>query len=268
MKNVVANLYCRKSLLLVLTLLFSAGQGYAAGKTTGQLPQLAVSSLSDVISPQHLDMSKWPLFRLGILSLAGGGLVMLMGDMAQSLWFTGLGSVLTTCGVVFCVGKVISSPDAGSKEVKINGDEIVIYDNDGDYQLGHIIGAESYYPSSMKVVSADGMQDTVEAKQIKHVVDLSDKHFKTLDKLLVQHLLRDGDVESMKLLVGAVIAFKHNDKNYLDTVSGVKITDDGRVELIIESSSRRKVVISIDSKGKPVLDGDLRGDLKAVIFLP
>ena len=70
---------------------------------------------------------------------------------------------------------------------------------------------------------------------------------------------------SHELLDSAVIAFEHEGTNYLETFSGRLQTDNGGVELIIESSNSREIVISVDSEGKPVLNGE---PLQAVIFLP
>ena len=291
MKNLVTNLYCRKSLLLVLTLLFGAGQVYAAGKAGGQSPRLAVSTLSEVMSLQPLDKSKWPMLRLGILSLIGGTGVILTGDMAQSMWFTGLGVAVTACGVFFCVGKALGlevergvkksnvtlsdtrisgigiKASHRVKKVRIRDHDIVIYESDGDYELGLIDMAESDDLSRTTVASADGVKDTIKLKQIRHVLDLIDNFFNGLDEqatlgVSLFKLIRDAPHE---FLDNAVVAFERNGKSYLNTFSGIQHTEDGGVSLAIKYSSSGEIVIDVDSEGKPVLDGE---PLQAVIFLP
>ena len=294
MKNLVTGLYCQKSLLLAITLLFVAGQVHATGKAGGQLPRLAVSSVTEAMNmtPPVEKSTHLPLFGLGAGSLIGGTVTMLIGNMEQSLWFTGLGAFLTACGIVFCVGKAMDIKSLiRVKEMRGN---VFIYESDGDYQLGLSDAEDSKYASSsdfslkfstggakhirrakystsrlISVVSPDGTKHDIDVEQIRHVFDLNDNYFKMLDEQATigseqypLDFLRDT---SHEFLDNAVIAFEHEGTNYLETFSGRLQTDNGGVELIIESSNSREIVISVDSEGKPVLNGE---PLQAVIFLP
>ena len=291
MKNAIIKLCCRKSLLLALTLLCGAGQGY------GQPSKLMVSSLGKVMSQQHLDKSlKDPsLIKFGIFPIIGGGgiLLALTGNMAQYPLITGAAGVLAVCGVAFCATKATKEIirlgiRLVDRKVKLNpnNDDIVIYASDGGgYQLGHVVG-EGNNSSSIKVVSADGMQDIIKTKQVKQVLDLANAPIKNSElQLLDYDLTNDHSQMLVKrtnrelhsldylgeasdgFLENAVIAFKHEGKNYLKTFSKIENTDDGEVELTISGEGR--IVISVDSEGIAVLDGDLHGDLsQAMIFLP
>lgn len=279
--KIVPNLFCRRSLLLALALLFSAGQGYSSG---GQVTRLAVSSLSQAM-PLPLDKSTHRSeLMVGILSLAVGPMIMLAVSEAQEPLLTVMGGVLTACGVVMCAGKVLSGViGLATRHTKASlldlDNSIVIYDSgevtsDGHpFKLGLIDGAGSNYSttrnSPITVASADGVQHTIKARQIKRVLDLTDYYAKALDEQATvgveQPLLSDLRHEPRKYLDNAVVVFEHGGKNYLETFSGIKHTDDGGVELIIVDSNRKYTVISIDSEGKPALDGE---PLQAVLFLP
>ena len=103
-------------------------------------PRLAVFSLSALMSQQPASKKAPPLFSMGLFSLAGGGVLIHLGDTAQSVGTTGLGALLAVGGVYFITTKVLRAIEASNTVV--DGDEIVVYASDDDYQLGHIIDTE------------------------------------------------------------------------------------------------------------------------------
>ena len=145
MKNAIANLCCRKSLLLVLALLCGTSQ-VCAGKV-GEAPRLAVSTLSAAM-PQT-QMYKEPVLGFGLKCLGGGTLSTFIGLIAQNPLITAVGGGLAlTGGLISAVG-IRRAIDNWKKEaVKINGDEIVIYESDSNHQLGHVVDALNNYPSN------------------------------------------------------------------------------------------------------------------------
>ena len=291
MKNLVSKLCCKKSLLLVLTLLCGAGQGYAGGNGGGQSSRLVVASLSKAMPElKHLQYrhksEPLPLFKMGIFTFIGGsGLALATSETPEHLLITALGGGLAICGALLCVSKAIRiiGKDTESRVLKAGLYDIVIYESDGEYQLAQIDGKankfqsdNSVYTSHVSITSADGMQDLIEVEQVKHV--MSKDHFQMLanQQNSEQNLLKYLREVSHEIINNAVIAFRYEDNTYLKTFSGVSNTDDGGVELIMGSSGDR-VVISVDSEGIPalvdsegipVLDGELHGDLKGMIFLP
>ena len=80
-------------------------------------------------------------------------------------------------------------------------------------------------PFTTTLASADGAKHTIEMGQIIDVLDLTDNFFKTIDEQATlevekQLLPKDVDIKNTDLL-GAVVAYKHYDKNFY-TVAGLK----------------------------------------------
>ena len=268
-----ANILGKKSLLLTLALLFSAGPGYASA---GQASRVVVSSLKEVMSvlpPLPADKSlQRSVLKVSIMSLFVGPMIMLAVSEAHEPGLTFMGGVLTACGVVGCLANAAIGLANRGEASLLNG-SIVIYDSDGNYKLGLVKEGggkqlSRIKNSPLKIAAAEGVIRTIEAKQIKHVLDLNDYYANVLDEkvTLDDQQLSLEDAASIGNLLGATVVYRHNDKNYLNTVSGVTFTDDDKIEkLVLEGTAFNKTVLSVDSEGNPTLDGE---PLQGAIFLP
>lgn len=251
---------------LLLSMMFVASQVQAAGGTGATLSRISVSSISDVMPMLKQTSNKsFPLIRLGTLSLIAGTGTMIMGSMAGDMWFMGLGGVLNICAGGFYCAKKMASTKVNNLETELLGDDIVIYESSDNFELGLIVeeseidysaAGDRYYT----VASTSGMHRTIESKQIKHILNITDYYSQipgdqaNLDEL---PLLKDTDAENMQHLVGAVIAFEQNGQNYIRTISEVQAYLGDGIKLVIGTSIiGRRDIIRVDNKGNALRYGE------------
>ena len=272
----------KKACCLLLAYAVVTSQVHATGRVGALLPRVVtVSSISDIVP--MLKKESFPVLKLGTLSLIAGTGTMLIGDMAQNLWLTVLGGGLNACACLFyfcsCAKKAAIKANNRSLETELNGDDIVVYESNGNLKLGLVVEeSEIDYSSTgdryVTVSSIHGMHHkiehyTIESKQIRHVLNLAEYYSKTPDdqaNLDELPLLKDTDVANLDHLSGAVIAFEQNGQNYLHTISEVKSYLGDGIKLVIgENILGRRDVIKIDREGNAMRYGK---PLQGIIFLP
>lgn len=278
-----------KNFLLIVMLVVVTGQGYAAGKVL-PMPQIATVSLSKLapLRPNQVSISEvlavMPVnflhsnhihgfyrnrtirsaFENGLATItalstgAYAGIVYAASDPSLFSHFAiATGGILTMFLSYNSIGKGLKLSEimevmSGHTHVNITREEtneIVIYEKDGEYHVGLL----NFNDQDEHIVTdREGNQATIDPEQLIQLLRIRDGA--PFGYALNKQKLVEVMSLSAKAYIGTTLAFTHQGKNYLSTVTDVPFAHkEGRLTIVTAEGEEMQIRRGKDFHSNPSL---------------